>query len=202
MSQSTSKLQCLHVGAWGALQLLTPQLPMPHLDTPHGCVADVHDASCSLKRTTPPCPRSLLRTSSTTTILSRNISGTMPSSQSRMCAMRACLKKIRTCGEGGVVAEMYQYTGVGVALVLCSQRAAHEQFRFRFLGKKCPHCVFPSPSPLLPSSANLWSRGMLGVLEKCDAPDDQSHLGFKKGRLAPSSSASCAQRWRKGWVAA
>lgn len=42
------------------------------------------------------------------------------------------------------------------------------------------------PISLLPRSARLWSRYMLGVLAKYDTPGDRSHLGFEKGR-------SCAE---------
>lgn len=131
---------------------------------------------------------------------------------------RKSLKRNKACGEDSVVAEMYQHTSSldwhwtcafnarlmnieGAALVA---DPCWDEFHVRLLGKTSAPTLFSLLRPLavLPGSAKLWSRCMLGELEKYDTPDDPSHLGFKKGR-------SCAQlvsimrlllEKRMGWV--
>lgn len=63
-----------------------------------------------------------------------------------------------------------------------------DQVRVRLPGKKSAPTPFSMlrPIAILPTTAKLWSRCVLGVLGRYDAPDDPTHLGFKKGH-------SCAE---------
>lgn len=211
-----STFECLCAGGWGAPHLSKPQLPVSVLDTTAGRVVSSHAAAIQAQAhyaTLFPQPPQEFVSDDGRLEEELREDQTMAASccpgsflvVEDILRARESVKKNKTCADEGVVAEMLIHTAgldwhwaCAFNTRICnSAEAGHtqiledpcwEQVHVRLLGKKSAPTAFSllRPIAVLPTTAKLWSRCMLGVLEKYDSPDNPGHLGFKKGH-------SCAE---------